>query len=85
MLGPMSTKTDQLTSHARARSRTGAGRIEIAVLALVIALGVIIGTIVNSILLGFVAVIVLAGLARLYLAVTDSGGSRSGRHNEAHS
>jgi hypothetical protein len=63
--------------------------LEIGILALTLVLGVVVGIALGSFLLGFAALVVFAGLARLLLEVLGSGDSGSPKpahqHEEAHS
>ena len=56
----------------------GAGRLELAVLALAVLAGVLIGILLDSFLLGFAALAALAVVARVILELLDSG--RHGGH-----
>ncbi len=79
----MSTKT-----YAKSHSRVsrfwigplagGAGRLELAVLAFTVLAGILIGVLLESFLLGFAVLAVLAILARLILELLDS--DRRGGH-----
>jgi uncharacterized membrane protein YczE len=77
-----------MTLVERVRPVAAAPRWEILVLAITLALGVLIGVALNSFLLGFLAVAIMAGIARLllHLMMTDSSDRRKRhRHSTARS
>jgi|GEM_PF-2983175 len=65
-------KSNSLLRRIRIRPLAGAGRIEIAVIAATLLAGVLIGVALNSFVLGFAALVVIALFVRLILEVVGT-------------
>ncbi len=81
----MSTDTYAKRGPHLTRVGSGASRLEVVILVATLAIGVGIGFALNSFVLGFAAVVVLAVVARIGLAIGSPKHSRAGRREQARS
>lgn len=70
-------KDGSLVRRIWVRPLAGASRLEIVVLLATIAIGILVGIIVGSFPIGFLAVMIFAGVARVILWLLDSGDTGS--------